>query len=552
MGYLVGIVIVIVIVVELVRLIIFVLSGLVSAGAGMAHALAGFFAAFGLDIAMAIVAAGLLWGGFWLASELGYLLRDRRAERRWFQAIAPRIAAAMLPGSSYEISDLGAPPRPPRFGRGAEHRLTPPLPGFLGRLTEAGTQAAEEDEEDDAGLSAGSPDSAGMAGVLLPAPAIGYGIRRADWRYRVREPTAPASENLNSLPAGAQLSRIRELADVGTRVSFTAYVITEDAAAPERPQGQAAARPGTCNVTDVIYPAAHPHQRTGQADAAPHARGRLIVVDSTGVQAGDHNRQYNFFTYQVVTPKIGSLADRLRDRDVVAATRRLAADPQDPAARRALLNKIAPGGLRLGGSTSTLDITVLRSHATRSGSWLDGIVFFRDVTGGQIGDHNTQRNEFVYVVAPTMQARELLAANRDLAKAVIDCAFPARGRRDPAEVARKLQSAVEGMRVEPDDGRTRSVRYDPPAAGETLRIQAHDGVSIGYHSTVSRKDTVVARPSRGRISWEDLGGLDAARPAVTAPGRPIAVSRDDDTDSRSAVTRPSRTPRGISGPSALG
>ena len=218
----------------------------------------------------------------------------------------------------------------------------------------------------------------------------------------------------------------------------------------------------------------------------------MIVIGSRGAQVGSDNRQYNFYTYEVVTPKIEDLAKRLSDHDVAAAARGLAADPENAAARRALLDRLAPGGLGLGGPTTRLQITALGSGATRSGSWLDGTVIFRDVSGGQVGNGNVQRNEFVYVVTPSMSAREMLASDRDLAKALIDCAFPEQGRGDIAKLSERFASAVEGARISPADGRIRDRHYEQPEAGATLRIRAHDGVSVGDRSTIASESRVVA------------------------------------------------------------
>ena len=487
MGYLIfiGAVLVIVLIILIVWLIMHVLAWIGHWLASVAHAIGhaasvtgGFVATVTPLVAIGVAGAGLLWLAAWAAAEVRYLRHDSRSERRWFEEIAPRIAVAMATGGTYTVANLEAPPRPPALGRSADHPLTLPIPRAVQRLADRGTRAAglsiavpppSRPIDDDVGGDASERGSGGFAAglsaqVMRAAPRAG--------RYSAApgsSPRLPAPEGLNHLPTLAQIDRVRELVDSGARVSVSVRAIAEEVARPDRDPGSADG-PG---------------------------KGRVIVKDSDGVQIGHDNRQYNFYTYTIVTPRLADLAKRLSDPDVVTAARRLGADPQSAAARRALLAKLAPGGLRLGGPTSELQVTALHARTTRSGSWLDGTVLFRDVSGGQIGNHNTQRNEFIYAVAPSGSTRDLLAGNRELAKALIDCAFPAHGHGNTAALSGALTSAVERAPVDLGDGRIRSKHYDLPGPGQTLQIRAHDGVSVGPQSTVTRTDTVVARPTTG-------------------------------------------------------
>jgi hypothetical protein len=504
MGYLIGAVLVIVLIILIVRLIVHVLAWTWHWLASVAHAIGhaasvtgGFLATVTPRIAIGVTAAGLLWLAAWLAAEVRYFLRDSRRERRWFEAIAPRIAVAMAPGGAYTVASLVAPPRSPALGRSADHPLTLPIPRSLQRLADRGTRAA--------GLSIAVPSASrpadddasrpGSGGFAAGPSAMAQRVAPRAGRYPVAPGSSqriPAPESLNRLPTLAQLDRVRELVDAGARVSVSMRAVAEEVAGPDR--------------------------KPGPADGP--GKGRVIVKRSDGVLVGRDNRQYNFYTYKVVTPRLADLAKRLSDPDVVAAARRLGADPENAADRRALLAKLAPGGLPLGGPTSELHITALRARTTRSGSWLDGTVLFRDVSNGQIGNANTQRNEFIYAVAPNRSARELLASNRELAKALIDCAFPAHGRGDTAPLSRALTSVIERTPVVPGDGRIRSQHYDLPGAGQTLRIQAHDGVSVGPRSTVTRTDIVVAGPASGIVrepSPYDIATRGKLRGAVPEP-----------------------------------
>jgi hypothetical protein len=548
-GYLIAILLVVVVLVAIIRLLIYILSGLVAVLAGIAHAVVGFFAAFGLRIVVTVVAIGLLWAGWWLISELCYLLWDRRAEQQWFKAIVPRIEAAMSPGNAYSVAGLRASPRAPGFGRRAEHRLTPPLPSFLQLLVDAGTQTPGWGDTDLAADKLGLANTAEPTLSFLSSPITRRSTRSAVRPQRRPEPEVPEGKGLNSLATHSQLRRVRELIGAGTRQSIGVRVLREDAAPSQQVRCVTGAGSLTRSLTSLASPLGqtqcHRHAVSSLHRVRPADRGRTVVTGSNGAQVGDRCRQYNLYTYNVTTPKLADLADRLRDRDVVAATRRLAADPQNPEARRALLNKLSPGGMRLGGPTSKVEITVMRGQTTRSASWLDGTVFFRDVSGGQIGDGNRQRNEFVHTVAPTKQVRELLAANPKLAKAVIDCTFPERGRGDAAKVGRELKSAVEGMHIEPHDGRVRSAHYDPPGPGETLQIRAYDGVSVGEQSRVWRTDDVNARLPSGFSSRSGVRRI-AATTAREAPVRPAASSLDHGAFRQPTATSPSRATRGIS------
>jgi hypothetical protein len=498
-GYLVGAVIVIFLIVEAVRGTLRALSligrALSSVAHGIGHAASdsvAFLAWVTPRIAAAAVLLGLLWMAWWLATEAWYVLRDKRVEQGWFDQIGPRIAVAMALGEPCTLVSLTAPPRSPAFGRGAAHPWTPPIPRSLQRLVDAGGRAA--------GLSTApytarqplrSDDAAGTA------PSSARRERHYPTRSRAQERHVPA--DLNHLLTLAKLGRIRELVDAGAHASASLRVIADVAADRERAsdwsgKGQEIRDPRLDPPARGVSRAHEEQPSIGDARlAADGGKGRVIVDGSRAVQVGSDNRQYNFHTYEVVTPKIEDLAKRLRDHDVAAAARGLAADPENAAARRELLNRLAPGGLGLGGPTTRLQITALRSGATRSGSWLDGTVIFRHVSGGQAGNGNVQRNEFVYVVTPGTSARETLASNRDLAKALIDCAFPEHGRGDVAKLSERFASAVKGARIGSADGRIRDRHYEQPEAGATLRIRAHDGVSVGDRSTIASESRVVAQ-----------------------------------------------------------
>jgi hypothetical protein len=100
-------------------------------------------------------------------------------------------------------------------------------------------------------------------------------------------------------------------------------------------------------------------------------------------------------------------------------------------------------------------------------SWLSGLVMFSAAEGVQVGDGNSQRNEFVYTVAPAASARTLLAGNRRLAKALVDCACPAPGGSDHTQLDRILRDILISLPVNPMDGIDRSRHYDCPAMGQT-------------------------------------------------------------------------------------
>ena len=543
MGYIIGAVILIFVIVEVIRLIIHILTRIMqelgSVADGIAHAVAAavsVLASVTPWIALAIAATGLLWAVCWLAAEVWYLVRDRRAEQEWFAAIGPRIALAMSPGGPHALANLVAP-RPPAFGRGADHLLTPPIPRPLQRLVDAGTRAAGLSPAPDAVPQPESDDDA----VTMRVPSPVTRVRASRHRTTTRTPEeGQASSALHGLRAFEQLDRVREFVEAGTYVSVSRRVIREPSGNRQRADDPVRASRMLQNQRSVEPRASllgdgEGSHRDMVEEAAAERKGRVIVDGSVGVQVGPGNRQLNLYTWEVVTPKIEDLAKRLNDGDVKKAAARLAANPADAAARRSLLNALAPGGLRLGGPTTRLRITALRAGPAHSGSWLNGTVLFRDVSHGQVGAGNTQRNNFVYAVAPD-NARRILADHRDLAKALIDCAFPERGRGNFARLGRTFKSALEGTRVK-DDGRIRSEHYKFPAPGETLHIRAHDGVSVGPGSTITRHDEVIARPVSGIRARSVLDRTLSAPRAASSRTQPEKVSRLDPVD-RDGIHRP--------------
>jgi hypothetical protein len=547
--YLIAAVILILLLIGIFRLLLYILHeivlGVTSALDGIGHGLvaaARFLVMAVPEIFEAVAAAGLLWVACWLVSETWYYWRDSRADQRWFEAIGPRIAVAMGSGGSRNVALLAVPPRPTAFGQGKEHPLTVPIPSVLQGLVDMLTHPSKLGVELPA-VTHGSGVPAGRPSVL--SPGARQEPRGAAHRKIPERLQAEAVENLNWLPVIAQLSRMRDLVDAGAYMSASVLVIAEEPASPGLAPGITREVRGTRDAPGAAFWASRPGRAAEdwlakrQAEPAEICeQGRVVVRNSDGTQVGVDNKQYNFYTWEVATPRISSLAERLEDPDVAEVVGRLAHDPQDRKARRELLHRIAPGGLRLGGPTSMLRVSVLNARTTRSGSWLDGTVFFRDVSHGQIGDRNTQRNEFVYAVTPTASARELLADNPRLAKVLIDCAFPPRDQPDLTKLGREFRSVLEAAPLEPSDGRECSVHYEFPRPGTTLEIWAHDGVSVGSRSAISRTDRVTAEPTRERFPLSAVDRiLDEYRAIARIDDRP-ALHDHDTTRATHGVDRP--------------
>jgi hypothetical protein len=144
-------------------------------------------------------------------------------------------------------------------------------------------------------------------------------------------------------------------------------------------------------------------------------------------------------------------------------------------------------------------------------SVFDAFLFVDNSEGVQVGDHATQRNQFLYVVAPTLDAAQLLADDPSVRCAIIDCICSPDEAGAGALLRDELAAALEWAVLSCPDIRTAGDLVRLPTRGR-VEIDGGDGVSIGkkgqQRNEASAKivvpGTVVESVQENRITTEIL------------------------------------------------
>ncbi|MBL7253264.1 hypothetical protein [Paractinoplanes lichenicola] len=254
------------------------------------------------------------------------------------------------------------------------------------------------------------------------------------------------------------------------------------------------------------------------------AAPRIILRDVRGVQIGDHNVQINRFIARNEELSL-DFEEVLRRTDVRVAIRSLQRDPSDNDRRKDLERVLRDNGWSFFPKRQFLEA---RSEGERG--LLRGLVSFES-RGLQIGDGGEQRNTFVYR-AWSPDAAELLRGDRDVARALTVYLCPRTdGDRDFEVLRGVLERSISELPIRWD--RDRLVQYRAPRAGETVRVERADAVSIGDFRSVrsteerdiriARRRTAIPKPTR------DLPDEDEGR---KAPSVERTRDAEDDVDIR--------------------
>jgi hypothetical protein len=205
------------------------------------------------------------------------------------------------------------------------------------------------------------------------------------------------------------------------------------------------------------------------AELRADVAGRVDLDDVRGYQIGDRNIQVNRFVAETRNTTV-SFDEILRRDDVQAATRALLEDPENESLRTKLVDRIRDHGWTF----RTEEVTISARCKDR-GLLADMMAF--DTRGAQIGDHNTQRNTFVYTVERGPDMTKLVRQNARVAEEFADYLCPRSGQdRDLGTLRAEVDRAVRELGV--TWNRDRSVRAPLPR-GVDLHITRVDGASIG-------------------------------------------------------------------------
>lgn len=183
----------------------------------------------------------------------------------------------------------------------------------------------------------------------------------------------------------------------------------------------------------------------------------LIGVD--GGQVGDHNEQTNLYCYRL-NPQI-DLRAVLAEPTVRIALAEFAASGGDPAKRDAAISALctaSTGGQSDWGEVHRVE---LRESGQETVSWLRGTVVISDCRGIQVGNHVRQFNTFAHVLAPRVDAGELMREHPDVVEAIVDYSVGAAGQSQHT-VQQQLSAAVCAAELERDMRREEEASVRPP------------------------------------------------------------------------------------------
>ncbi|MEU8236331.1 hypothetical protein AB0C12_42635 [Actinoplanes sp. NPDC048967] len=258
----------------------------------------------------------------------------------------------------------------------------------------------------------------------------------------------------------------------------------------------------------------------------------IQLHDTRGVQIGSHNVQVNRFL--VRGPDLAmNFDDVLRNTAVKSAMSALLADPGNSDRRQGLVGALQNVDQRWSVKAQPLTL----SAQSRPPGILESLLSF-NVQGVQVGDHNTQRNNFHYTVTDSPQVSALLRHDNDLARHLADYLCPATGDAGALATFRQhVGRSVNGLPIDLD--RTVDQHLKFPAPGNVLDIFRTDGVTVGNHN-IHRSTHEVELTVRS-VQVADPTLLAGTAPVTT----PLAVRGPKIAD-RTVAPLPAPPLRGIS------
>jgi hypothetical protein len=261
---------------------------------------------------------------------------------------------------------------------------------------------------------------------------------------------------------------------------------------------------------------------------------RITAKDVRGLQIGERNLQVNTYEYEVERPDI-DFAAALSRAGVRDALKALSADPGNAELQRKADRALAEGPL----FRREPELRVEQSSITseRQSTFFEAFIFVRKCEGAQVGNDATQKNRFAYLVAPTWDARQLLADDANVRAALISCLCSTDVARSEeilrGELVGMLEDAIlsyPGIRTAGDAIRS--------CAHRRVHVEGGDGVQvdIGGRGKQENKASVViqipgsiVRPvrdkrnklekDRARDEKELSHGEDLGGPAMFSYGR---------------------------------
>jgi len=220
----------------------------------------------------------------------------------------------------------------------------------------------------------------------------------------------------------------------------------------------------------------------------------VVIGRAAGVQIGEHNRQFNVHSYEVVKPTVS--LDHLLDGHPLRqwAFEKVVANPDSGLANHVFRMFLPDEPVFSGGRIALPEIPGRPISAQLGPS---GKIVLDRAWGAQVGDWNTQRNRFDYSLkGPELSLSEAL---RDRPGLVRSLAIAVKYHDNPA-VQRSFSHQLSGA-YSASSWEIGEVCL-PPANTSAVRAGGV-GVQAGYRNV--RKDTVVIHAGRVRLTgWEQM------------------------------------------------
>jgi hypothetical protein len=212
-------------------------------------------------------------------------------------------------------------------------------------------------------------------------------------------------------------------------------------------------------------------QRRNEAGSSLEAKSeyracRITACNVRGLQIGMHTLQINSYEYEVERPNI-DFATVLSRADVREALTALKGDPDNADLQRKADRLLGSGPMFR--KEAELRVEQSKMSSDRQSSVFDAFIFVEHCTGVQIGDDTTQKNRFLYVVAPALDAAQLLADDPSVRSAIIDCVCSTNEACNEDVLKDELAAALESAVLSSPDIRT---------AGNSIPLPAHGRVDI--------------------------------------------------------------------------
>jgi hypothetical protein len=224
---------------------------------------------------------------------------------------------------------------------------------------------------------------------------------------------------------------------------------------------------------------------------------RITARNVRGLQIGERNLQVNTYEYEVERPNIDfeAVLSRAHVREALKA---LSYDPDNADLQRKTDRLLAQGPLFR--KKPELHVEQSTMSSERQWSLFEAFIFVRKCEGVQVGNDATQKNRFVYVVAPTVHARQLLADDPSVRAAFIRCVCSTNVARSEDTFRDELAGALGDAILSSPGIRTTGTKIRHPYGRVDIADEDGAQVDLGRKGRQENKASAVVVIPRGVVN----------------------------------------------------